>query len=115
MSLDKGEKPIKPAKVGGGDTLAAVAQSGRLLVFPLDELKVMAKGRGLIIQDIDAKDELVAVATGSTAFVVTGIGRGGKPSECKVAAKDLDTCRGSRARKGHAIPSKLKPTGLSGQ
>ncbi|HZV54493.1 MAG TPA: DNA topoisomerase IV subunit A [Rhodocyclaceae bacterium] len=118
MSLDKGEKPIKPARVSRGDTplsLAAITQTGRLLVFPLDELKVMAKGRGLIIQDIDAKDELVAVATGSTAFVVTGIGRGGKPSECKVAAKDLDTCRGSRARKGHAIPSKLKPTGLSGQ
>jgi len=119
MSLDKGEKPIKPAKVSHGDTppqtLAAISQSGRLLVFPLAELKVMAKGRGLIIQDIDAKDALVAVATGSTTFVVTGTGRGGKPSECKVTGKDLEACRGNRARKGHAIPAKIKPTGISGQ
>jgi topoisomerase-4 subunit A len=113
MSLDKGERPVKPAKVSRGDTplsLAALSQTGRLLVFPLDELKVMAKGRGLIIQDIDAKDALVAVATGSGAFVVTGTGRGGKASECKITTKDLDTYRGARARKGHALPAKLKPT-----
>jgi topoisomerase IV subunit A len=119
MSLDKGEKPIKPAKVSGGDTpkaLAAISQGGRLLVFPLDELKVMAKGRGLIIQDIGPKDELVAVAAGDgSAFTVAGAGRGGKSTEWKVTAKDMAQFRGSRARKGHAIASRIKPSGLSGQ
>jgi len=112
MSLDKGEKPIKPAKVSGGGTLAAISQSGRLLVFPLEELKVMAKGRGLIIQDIGPKDELVGVAVGDTTFTVSGAGRAGKASEWQVSGRELTAYRGSRARKGQAIPARLKPTGI---
>ena len=112
MSLEKGEKPLVPAKVGAGGTAAAISASARLLLFPLADLKTMAKGRGTILQDIDPKDELAATAVGSAAFVVTGSGRGGKPVEWKLAAKDADAYRGQRARKGHAIPAKIKPTGL---
>jgi len=115
MSLDKREKPVKPAKVSGGGALAAISQSGRLLVFPLDELKVMAKGRGLIIQDIGPKDELVGVAVGDKAFTVSGAGRAGKATEWQVSGKDLTAYRGNRARKGQAIPARLKPSGLVGQ
>jgi topoisomerase-4 subunit A len=111
MSLDKGEKPLLPARVGSGDTVAAISQSARLLVFPLAELKQMAKGRGLIIQEIGPKDEMVAVAVGDgNSFTVGGIGRGGKASEWKVAGKELAAHRGARARKGQPIPPKLKPT-----
>ena len=112
LSLDKGEKPLVPAKVGAGGTAAAVSQSGRLLLFPLAELKTMAKGRGTIIQALDARDELAAVAVGTDSFIVTGSGRGGKPAEWKLSGKDAATYRGQRARKGHAMPSKIKPTGL---
>jgi topoisomerase-4 subunit A len=122
MSLDKGEKPLVPAKVekigaGGtapaGNTVAAISASGRLLLFPLAELKTMAKGRGTIIQEIPPKDELVAVAVGNEAFVVSGAGRGGKSAEWSLSAKEAPAYRGVRARKGHPIPAKLKPTGLS--
>jgi topoisomerase-4 subunit A len=112
MSLDKGEKPLLPAKVGAGGTAAAVSASGRLLLFPLAELKTMAKGRGTIIQDIGPKDELAAVAVGENSFMVTGTGRGGKHAEWKLTGKDAANYRGQRARKGYPIGSKLKPTGL---
>jgi topoisomerase-4 subunit A len=112
MSLDKGEKPIRPAKLLG-DTVAAISQSARLLVFPLSELKAMAKGRGLIIQDIAPKDELAGVAVGTQAFIVAGSGRGGKPTQVKVGGAELDSHRAARARKGHPVASKLKPTGIS--
>ena len=72
----------------------------------------MAKGRGTIIQDIAPKDELVAVAVGADSFIITGSGRGGKPTEWKLTSKEAAAYRGQRARKGHAIPAKLKPTGL---
>ena len=111
MSLLKTERPIAPAKVRG-DQVAAVTQTGRFLVFALSELKAMAKGRGLIIQDIAAKDELVAVAVGSSAFVVSGSGRGDKPAQWKPGATELQTYRGNRARKGQAIASKLKPAAI---
>ncbi len=108
------ESLLLPAKVGAGGTAAAISASGRLLLFPLAELKTMAKGRGTIIQDIPPKDELAAVAVGDgAAFTVTGIGRGGKPAEYRMTAKELANHRGSRARKGHPIASRIKPTGLA--
>jgi topoisomerase-4 subunit A len=126
MSLDKGEKPLTPAKVGatidptagtsGGTAVAvaAVSQSGRLLIFPLAEMKILAKGRGLIIQALERKDELIAVAVGDgAAFTVSGIGRGGKTAQWHLGGKDLPTYQGSRARKGHQIQAKIKPTGLA--
>ncbi|MDP2108804.1 MAG: hypothetical protein Q8J67_07135, partial [Rhodocyclaceae bacterium] len=99
---------------GTGGTAAALSQSGRLLLFPLAELKTLAKGRGTIIQDIPPKDELVAVAIGDgAAFTVSGTGRGGKAAEYRLTAKELANHRGSRARKGQPIDSKIKPTGLA--
>ena len=113
MSLDKGERPLDPAKVGAGGTVAVISAGGRLLSFPLTELKTMAKGRGTILQSLDGKDELAAVAVGDgAAFTVTGIGRGGKLSEHRVSGKELAACQGTRARKGHALATKIKPTGL---
>jgi topoisomerase IV subunit A len=115
LSLDKSERPIKPAKVVG-DTVAAISQGGRLLLFPLAELKVMARGRGLIIQDVGAKDEMVAVAVGDgNRFTATGAGRAGKPAGWSGAGRELAPYRGNRAKKGQPIPAKLKPTGLSSQ
>ncbi|MDP1652362.1 MAG: DNA topoisomerase IV subunit A [Rhodocyclaceae bacterium] len=125
MSLDKGEKPLTPAKVGAGGTAiaglaantgtaAAISASGRLLLFPLAELKTLAKGRGTIILDIQPKDELAAVAVGDgAAFTVSGSGRGGKLAEYRITAKELANHRGSRARKGHPIASRIKPTSLA--
>jgi topoisomerase-4 subunit A len=119
LSLDKGEKPVQPAKVSADGTplaLAAISQAGRLLVFPLDEMKVMAKGRGLMILDLAPKDELAAIGIGTgKSFTVLGAGRAGKTTEWAVSGRDLTAYRGSRARKGQVIPAKLKPTGLLGQ
>ena len=115
LSLDKNERPLPPARVAG-NTLAAISHSGRLLIFPLDELKVMAKGRGLMILALAPKDELVGVAIGSgSSFTVTGAGRGGKATTWQVSSKDIAAYRGSRARKGHAITAKIRPSGLLGQ
>jgi topoisomerase-4 subunit A len=114
MTLAKGEKPLLPAKLGLGDSVAAVSQTGRLLVFPLSELKAMSKGRGLIVQEIGPKDEMVAVAVNDGKSVtVSGAGRAGKTSEWKAAGKELKTYVGARARKGTAIPARLKPAAVA--
>jgi topoisomerase-4 subunit A len=90
-----------------------VSASGRLLLFPLADVKTMAKGRGTILQGIDAKDEMVAVAVGTDTFLVFGTGRAGKPAEWKLTGKEAGAYRGARARKGQPIPAKLKPSGLT--
>jgi topoisomerase-4 subunit A len=112
MALDQGEQPLQPAR-SLGDTVAIVSQKGRLLLFPLAELKALTKGRGLMLIDLDINDELVAAAINNgEAVTISGIGRGGKITEVTVNRKEVATYRGTRARKGHRIPSKFKPIGI---
>ena len=112
LSLDAGENPLAPAPVSG-DTLIAASQGGRLLLFPVADMKVMAKGRGLMIMDLAKGDELAAVAVGDgQTVIVEGSGRGGKVTQWRATAKEIAGFRGARARKGQPLPTKLKPTRL---
>ena len=112
LTLDAGEKPLAPAPLGG-DTLIAVSLGGRLLLFPVADMKVMAKGRGLMIMDLAKGDELAAVAVGDgQTVIVEGSGRGGKTTQWRATTKEIAGFRAARARKGHPLPTKLKPTRL---
>ena len=122
LSLDKGEKPLEPWKVpegmqstGVSDTAHTVVltQDGRLLLFPLTELKEMGKGKGLMLIDLAKADEVVAVAvsTGESIWIV-GTGRAGKVQQQSLSPREVATFRGTRARRGQEIPFKIKPTGL---
>jgi topoisomerase-4 subunit A len=84
--------------------VAALSESGRLLVFPLADLKRQANGgRGLTLMDVDAKDRLVSVATCGDALSVAGSGRGGKPKDELLRGAALASHEGKRARKGHKV------------
>jgi topoisomerase-4 subunit A len=114
LSLDKGEKPLRPWKVGTGDTAAVLSLGGRLLLFPLADLKEMAKGKGLMLLDLAKDDELAAVATcAGESIWILGQGRGGKPVEQSLSPREIAGFRGARARRGHDIPFKIKPSGLA--
>src|SRR5262245_6530909 len=65
LSLDPGDNMLPPVAVAPQhDRLACLSLTGRLLVFPLSELKLQPKGgRGLTLMDVDGKDPLVSVAT----------------------------------------------------
>jgi topoisomerase-4 subunit A len=74
----------------------------------------MAKGKGLMLIDLGKKDELAgATVCGGEALLLSGTGRGGKVVEQKISPRDQANYHGNRARRGHEIPFKLKPTGLS--
>ena len=113
MSLEKGEKPLTPVKTQGA-TLCAVSAAGRLLLFPLADIKEMSKGRGLMVMDLDKSDEMVGVTVNYGNFVtLEGAGRGGKTGSVTIEGAELDSHRGKRANKGQLIAAKLKPTGIS--
>ena len=112
-TLDKGEKPLPPAPALG-DTVAVLTQGGRLLLFPLTELKEMAKGKGLMLIDLTNSDEVAGVAiTNGDALLIGGGGRGGKLMQQSLDARAQAPFRGARARRGQEIPFKLKPGTLS--
>lgn len=81
-----------------------LSSQGRLLSFPLDELKHQPKGgKGLMLMDLEAKDTVVSLACFTSQLRVLGSGRGGKPKEELLKASGLAAHAGKRARKGKAV------------
>jgi topoisomerase-4 subunit A len=112
MTLDAGDQPIVLRSLqSGSGALAVLTTTGRLLVFGLDEVKVLATGgRGVSLVTLDGpKDGLLDVSPVSdSGLVVAGEGRAGKWTELAMTRKDLLVHVGKRARKGKALEAKLK-------
>ncbi len=112
MSLEAAELPLRPSRAGG-EILAAISKNGRLLVFAAEEMKEMAKGRGLVIMDLDRNDALAGAAiTTKERVVIEGAGRAGKLAEFVITGKEIVQFRGARARKGHVIAARIKPAAI---
>lgn len=112
MTLEDKETVLAPSLIQG-DWLAAASSNGRLLYFPRAEMKVMPRGRGMIVMGLDEKEELCAVCCPpADAVLVIGSGRGGKDVELQVKGVALEACRGKRARKGGTLVPKVRPVAL---
>ncbi|MBI5789983.1 MAG: DNA topoisomerase IV subunit A [Rhodocyclales bacterium] len=112
LSLEKGEAPLAPAPAIG-DSVAVLTRAGRLLVFPLAELKEMGKGKGLMLIDLVKNDEVVGVvASGGQALLIAGSGRGGKATQQTLDARAQTGYKAARARRGQEVPLKFKPLSL---
>jgi len=110
LSIDDKDRLLPPVPVQAAHTqVACLSLSSRLLVFPLDELKLQSNGgKGLTLMDVDAKDPLVSVATCANGVKVLGLGRGQKPKEEDLKGATLASHAGKRARKGKAIDATIK-------
>jgi topoisomerase-4 subunit A len=111
LALEDKEHVLPPAVVlPAHGQMACLSLSGRLLVYPLGELKLQSKGgRGLTLMDVDAKDPLLSVASFAEALRVLGTGRGGKARDELLKGSTLADHAGKRARKGHKVEGFLKP------
>ena len=109
LTLEPGEVPLAPSPTHGASQVACLSASGRLLVFPLDELKLQPKGgRGLTLMDLDAKDSLAACVAFASTLRVLGSGRGGKAKDEALKGAALLGHVGKRARKGKAVDLAMK-------
>ena len=82
----------------GDDAVAVVGSNRRLLVFPLPELPVMSKGKGVLLQRY-RNAELSDVVTFSLARGLTWRGARGMRTEA-----DLRPWLGKRGHVGHPVP-----------
>lgn len=115
MSLEKGEKLLAPVPLptlDAGCDIAALSEGGRLLVFAADEMKQLAKGRGVIVMALAETETLLAVAAGCGTLELQIAGRGDKASSLVVKAADLAGYRAHRARKGGTVATRGRVTGL---
>ncbi len=111
MTLDEGDLPLEPKVITEkAGAVACLSEKGRLLVFGMDELKMLANGgRGVILMELEDKEKLLAVQPITQKGVkVHGTWAGAKPREVDLANSALEIHFGKRARKGKALVAKVK-------
>ena len=109
LSLPKGALAMQPARVNdyASDWIAAISNEGRLLMFPVTDLPVMGRGKGIKIMNIPAArvaDRLemmiaVVVLTEQDSLVI----HSGKRF-ISLKFSDLEVYQGERARRGRKLP-----------
>jgi topoisomerase-4 subunit A len=114
MTLDENETPLRPVPmVEGFDHVAALTAKGKLLVFGLDEMRTMERGRGVMMMRLDDDDRMVAVALATRDRVMLrGISRG-KETVVAIEGDELARHRLHRARKGYLLARRFKPVGFA--
>ena len=114
MALEPGEEPLPPVPLATGLThVAALSSKGRLLVFPLDEMREMERGRGVIVMGLDADERLLAVGLcTATRVVLQGMNRLGRTVVQVIEGEDLNKHLLRRARKGSLVSRKLRLAGF---
>ncbi len=116
MTLEENEEPLAPVAMSAGlDHVAALSAKGRVLVFPVEEMREVPRGRGVIIMGLDRGEKLIAVGlTTSRKVLVRGTNRVGKPSVVAIEGNELAKHLLHRARKGCLLAHKMKPIGIEG-
>lgn len=117
LSLPKGCNVLPPVEVPDGEErcVAAVSNEGRLLIFPLDQLPELSKGKGNKTIDIPGaraarREEfvrsMVVLAAGDALVVHSG------KRKLTLKNSELDYYRGDRGRRGSKLPRGLQKVDL---
>jgi topoisomerase-4 subunit A len=116
MTIQEGEEVLRPVLVPAKPEMAVtLSEHGRMLLFSADELKELARGRGITLMALDANEKMTAVGFGdSKAVVVVGKGRAGAEKTVRVGGQDLQKHIVRRARKGCLLPGKIAPIAVKG-
>jgi topoisomerase-4 subunit A len=114
MTIQEGEQVLRPAPVSDTPEMAAtLSEHGRMLLFPAEELKELARGRGITLMKLDAGEKMTAVGfVGANSVTVTGESRSGKEKTVRVAGEHLQKHIIHRARKGCLLPGRIIPTAV---
>ncbi|MDB5747157.1 MAG: topoisomerase subunit, partial [Massilia sp.] len=116
LTLDAGALPLAPRVVQEqAGAVACLSGNGRVLVFGIDEVKVLTNGgRGVTLIELDPKEQLLAAQPiGQKGVNVIGTWAGSKPRVVELFASGLEPHFGKRARKGKPLSAKLKATDLA--
>jgi topoisomerase-4 subunit A len=109
VTLDEGESLLSPALIPAAATeAAALSAEGRLLVFPLEEIKELPSGgRGLMAIRLHEGEAMLGLRAIVDSVKVAAIGRGDKRITIAID-KALEHYRGARARTGRVLQPYFK-------
>ncbi len=108
ITLPVGAKVLAPVFTGNDtDLIAVVTQQGRLLIFPVQELPALSKGKGIKLIQIPAKDFNSGIDAVISVAVITENGTlkilSGK-RHLSLKSSDIETYTATRAKRGVALP-----------
>ena len=111
MTLSEVDFLLQPAKIASGDLIVALGSNGKLLLFPISEMKELTGGKGVIILGLNDGETLIATAVlpKGSSLQIKGTSRGGKLSQLVLKWEALQPFVLHRARKGMLAPVKFKP------
>src|SRR6478609_2746184 len=123
LNLGEGETVCRPSPANvpasaGAQATAANAPAThvccvatkRILTFEIGELKAMSNGgRGLMLIDLEPKEELAGAAAYTRSVKITGLGRGDKEREEVLEIRSLNNAKGRRGAKGKVADLGFKP------
>lgn len=105
LTVPEGAEVLVPSRVTNAsqDLLAVVSSEGRLLVFPVSDLPVLAKGKGNKLMNVSADEkETVIAALALTEGQKLVVNAGSRHMTLKWS--DLEHYRGERGRRGALLP-----------
>jgi topoisomerase-4 subunit A len=118
ISVGEGESVCRPSPANvppqaPATHVACASANGRILTFEIGELKPMGNGgRGLMLIDLDPKDQLAGAAAYTRSVKISGIGRGGKERDEVLEIRSLNNAKAGRGRKGRAADLGFRPSSI---
>jgi topoisomerase-4 subunit A len=105
LSLEEGSAPLPPVQLSANLTwVAAAADNGKLLAFPLEEMKTLTGGKGVQIIKLEEREHLCAITCfNGERLLVEGKTRTNKPANQTLTGAALIRYQLHRAKKGHEL------------
>ena len=109
VTMDEGESLRLPYVLPPITELASLSAEGRLLVFPLEEIKELPNGgRGVMAMKLHEGEAMLGLLPVELPLQIAAIGRGDKRVTIAIDSKALDHYRGPRARTGRKLQPYFK-------
>lgn len=123
LTLEEGDVPLPPVLFEASRTDATVVclsdgqgggDKGRVLAYPVSEVKTLHKGgRGVTLMGLEKKEKLrQVIVAADTGLVVTGTGRMAKPQSRTMSTREIAANTGTRGRKGKQLDPRWKDVRL---
>ena len=123
LTLEEGDVPLPPVLFDASRADATVVclsdgqgggDKGRVLAYPVSEVKTLHKGgRGVTLMGLEKKEKLrQVIVAADTGLVVTGTGRMAKPQSRTMSTREIAANTGTRGRKGKQLDPRWKDVRL---
>ena len=123
LTLEEGDVPLPPVLFDASRADATVVclsdgqgggDKGRVLAYPVSEVKTLHKGgRGVTLMGLEKKETLrQVIVAADTGLVVTGTGRMAKPQSRTMSTREIAANTGTRGRKGKQLDPRWKDVRL---